>query len=97
VIALDGWYHRTLNALHIAESKTRRLGALNCRFFFPLFSNFIDPPSSVLPVTLHRKVPRVEHRGVALLRLLVFECGRGPTHLLHGSPPLLAERKELVD
>ena len=55
VIALDGWYLRTLNALHIVESKTRRLGSLNCGFFFLLFSNFIDPPSSVLPVILHRK------------------------------------------
>jgi N-Acetylglucosaminyltransferase-IV (GnT-IV) conserved region len=35
VIAVDGWYHRTLQALKDAEEQTRRIGATNCSC--PLF------------------------------------------------------------
>lgn len=35
VIALDGWYHRTLAALRTATRKTREMGRDDCKFPFP--------------------------------------------------------------
>jgi hypothetical protein len=32
VVAMDGWYHRTIGALASAEQQTRALGASKCEF-----------------------------------------------------------------
>lgn len=37
VIALDGWFHRTLSALHKAEKETHKMGKKNCQSLFCLF------------------------------------------------------------
>ncbi len=36
VLAMGGWYHRTMTALETAESKTRQMGAMSCRCSLPL-------------------------------------------------------------
>ncbi len=35
VLALDGWYHRTLNAAALAEQQTRSMGAEKCMYTNP--------------------------------------------------------------
>jgi hypothetical protein len=42
VIALDGWYHRTLSALQIAERKTKEMGRDQCKPFFLSSQCFFD-------------------------------------------------------
>lgn len=34
IIALDGWHHRTMNALASAEKQTKTIGASKCKFLF---------------------------------------------------------------
>jgi hypothetical protein len=34
IIALDGWFHRTMNALSVAGKQTARLGAKDCTLFY---------------------------------------------------------------
>ncbi|KIN08413.1 hypothetical protein OIDMADRAFT_23206 [Oidiodendron maius Zn] len=61
VLALNGWYHRTVKALDVAKAQTYRKGVSDC---IPL-----------LATVLHRRTSRLEYRGVADIPSLVIRTG----------------------
>jgi hypothetical protein len=61
IVALDGWYHRTWNALQIAESRTHLRGASNCVLSYLFHARvLLMPISSLSPFVLYRTLFRME-------------------------------------
>jgi hypothetical protein len=78
VLALDGWYHRTINALELARQHTHGKGAADCVLFSLVLIFYLEFANASRPLpalVLHGRALWVEHRGVAhLLGLVKSHC-----------------------
>lgn len=93
VIAMDGWYHRTMDALGRAEEQSALMKASpDCM----KLSNTgrvqqLTYFSSLSSTLLYRRVSRMEQRGMATVSLLVFASRPHPCSNYAHSPPLRAQ------
>jgi len=96
VLALDGWFHRTLEAAAVAEKQTGYMDTGKCKFPRQLsrsaLIHFTKTPRPLSPPVLHRSILRLEQRRVAALSLALaaIMCLRGGHHF---HPPLCAAVK----